>query len=204
MAPYVVAPAVAHLGRAGQLNHHLRVVVAVAVGRLRHLELVLAQQNREDRLDLHGGERGADAAVPARAERDPRPPIDDVGLLGLVVAVRVERVGVGEVLGDPVADRRGGGDEVALVDREALDLELALGDPHQDDQRRVQPQGLLDDVVQLRNLAQRMETHLLAVGVELLELGDAPRRRPRGGGSARSASTPTCRNWCGARRTSAR
>ena len=39
----------------------------------------------------------------------------------------------------------------------------------------MQPQGLLDDVVQLRNLAQRMETHLLAVGVQLLELGDARR-----------------------------
>ena len=35
----------------------------------------------------------------------------------------------------------------------------------------MQAQRLLDHVVQLRNLAQRMETHLLAVGVELLELG---------------------------------
>ena len=176
----------------------------VAVGGLRHLELVLAQQHREDRLDLHLRESGPDATVPARAERNPGPPVDDVGLLGFVVPVRVEGIRVGEVLGNPVGDRRGRRHVVAVMDREARDLELAFGDPHQNDQRRVQPQGLLDHVVQLRNLAQRMETHLLAVGVQFLELGEhlgvglgvadqldqRPRRR--------------CRSWCGARRTSAR
>ena len=50
-----------------------------------------------------------------------------------------------------------------------LDLELVLGHPHQDDQRRVQPQRLLDNVLQQRNLAQRMKTHLLTVGVEIVE-----------------------------------
>ncbi len=144
-------------------------IVAVAVGGLGHLELVLPQQNREDRLDLHLRERGADAAVPAGAEGNPRPTVDDVGLLGFVVAVRVEPVGVGEVLGNPIGDRRRGRHEVTLVDRKALDLELTLRDAHQDDQRGMQAQRLLDDIVQLRNLAQRMETHLLTVGIELSE-----------------------------------
>ena len=35
----------------------------VLVGGLRHLELILAQEHREDRLDLHGGKGGADATV---------------------------------------------------------------------------------------------------------------------------------------------
>ena len=122
----------------------------------------------------------------------------------LVVAVRVERVGVGEVLGDPVADRRGGRDEVTFVDREAFDLELALRHPHQDDERRVQAQGLLDDVVELRNLTQRMETHLLAVGVELLQFGENLGVDLGVTDAARSASTPRCPSWCGDRRTSAR
>src|ERR1700737_2413099 len=59
--PYPLA--VAHLRRAFQLDHHLRVVVAVGVSRLGHLELIGAQQNREDGLDLHGGERRPHAAV---------------------------------------------------------------------------------------------------------------------------------------------
>ena len=59
----------------------------------------------------------------------------------------------------------------------------------------MQAQCLLDHVVQLRNLAQRMETHLLAVGVEFVEfldhlgvdvgvphqLDQRPRRRARAG-----------------------
>src|ERR1700681_1502959 len=49
------APPITHLRRAFQLHHHLRVVVAVGLRRLSHLELILAQKNREDGLDLHGG-----------------------------------------------------------------------------------------------------------------------------------------------------
>src|SRR4051812_35069091 len=90
------APAVAHLGWPLQLDHHLRVVVAIGVGGLRHFEFVLPQQNREDGLDLHGGERRADAAVPARAERNPGPAVRGVGLLRFVVAVRIEGVGIRE------------------------------------------------------------------------------------------------------------
>src|SRR6476646_11239372 len=72
---------VLHLARLLQLHNHLGVVVAVAFRRLRHLELVVLQQHREDRLELHQRERGTDAAVPARAERDPGPPVDDVFLV---------------------------------------------------------------------------------------------------------------------------
>src|SRR4051812_11610149 len=83
------ALAIADLGRPGQLHHHLGMVVAVAVCGLSHLKLELAQQYREDRLDLHGRECGADATVPARTERNPGPSVGDIGLLGFVVAVRV-------------------------------------------------------------------------------------------------------------------
>ena len=68
----------------------------ITAGRLRHLEFVLAQQDREDRLDLHGGERGAHAAVPTCAERDPGPAVDEVLLAWLVVAVGYEVTGWGK------------------------------------------------------------------------------------------------------------
>ena len=97
--------------------------------------------------------------------------MDHILFAWLLVAVRIEGIRIREVLSDPVGDRRGGRDEVTLVNRVALHAELILGDPHQDDQRRMQPQGFLDDVLQLRDLAQRMETHLLAVGVEVVEFG---------------------------------
>src|SRR3954454_15542806 len=93
--PLLGALAVAHLGRLGKLNDHLRVVILVTIRWLRHLELVLAQQHREDRLDLHRGERGTDAAVTACTKRDIRPPVGDIGLFGLVVAVWIESVRVG-------------------------------------------------------------------------------------------------------------
>lgn len=54
----------------------------------------------------------------------------------------------------------------------ALHLELALGHSHEDDQRRVQAQRLFQHVFQLRNLAQRMETHRSAVAVQLVEFVD--------------------------------
>ena len=56
------------------------------------------------------------------------------------------------------------------MDGKAQHLELALRDAHQDDERRMHAQRFLERVVEFRNLAQRMETHLLAVGVELVEL----------------------------------
>src|ERR1700712_5489211 len=69
----LVATAIAHLGRASQLHHHLGVVIVITVGRLCHLEFVLAQQNREDRFDLHLRESGAHATMPPRPERNPGP-----------------------------------------------------------------------------------------------------------------------------------
>src|SRR3954469_1759677 len=100
--PLCAALAVADLGRRRELHDHLGVVIAIAVGGLCHLKLILAQQHRENRFNLHLREGGADATVPSRAERNPGPPVDDVGLIGLVVAVRVERVGFGEVLRNSV------------------------------------------------------------------------------------------------------
>src|SRR3978361_1786194 len=83
----LVATAITHLGRPGQLHHHLGMVIVIAVGRLRHLEFILAQQNREDRFYLHLRESGPDATVPPCSERNPGPPVGGVRLLGLVVAV---------------------------------------------------------------------------------------------------------------------
>ncbi len=74
-----------------ELDDHLRGVVAVALRRLGHLELVVAQDHREDRLDLHHREGVADAAVLAGAERDPGPPVLQVLLARVEVAARVER-----------------------------------------------------------------------------------------------------------------
>ena len=113
----------------------------VAVGRLGHLELILAQENREDRLDLHLREGRADRSGAGRRRTESGPAVDDVLLARLVVSARVERVGIREVLGDAVGNGRRGRHQVALVDRVALDLELTLCHPHQDDQRRVQAQG---------------------------------------------------------------
>ena len=72
----------------GELHDHLRVVVAVGVGRLGELERYQRQQHREDRLELHHGEGGAHAAVAAGAEGDPAPRVGDVVLAGLEVAGR--------------------------------------------------------------------------------------------------------------------
>src|SRR5947209_13359982 len=77
----LVATAIAHLGRPGQLHHHLGVVIVITVGRLCHLEFTLAQQNREDRFDLHLRESRSDATMPACPERNPGPPVGGVGLL---------------------------------------------------------------------------------------------------------------------------
>ena len=64
--------------------------------------------------------------------------------------------------------------ELARGDAEALDLELLLGHPQHQDERRVQAQRLLDGRLEPRHLPQRLVAHLLAVRVELVELGHAP------------------------------
>jgi len=51
-------------------------------------------------------------------------------------------------------------------------LEFALGDPHQDDQWRMQTQRLLHYRLQPRNLAQHCETDLGVIGVQLIEFVD--------------------------------
>ena len=79
--------------------------------------------------------------------------------------------------------------------RNALDLELLLGHPQHQDERGVQAQGLFDGRLQSGHVPQRLVAHLLAVGVELVELGphrgqlvgmaqqldERPRRGARGG-----------------------
>ena len=82
---------VAHPAGLLELHDHLRVVVAVGVERLGRLELPALQQHREDGLQLHHGEGGADAAVPAGPEGDPGPRVGPVLLARLEVAGRARR-----------------------------------------------------------------------------------------------------------------
>src|SRR6478735_7295024 len=90
-------PAVRHAARLLELDDHLGDVVLVLLGRLRHLELVVAQDDREDRLHLHHREGVADATVLAGAERDPGPAVLQVLLARVDVPAGVERVRVREV-----------------------------------------------------------------------------------------------------------
>ena len=110
--------------------------------------------------------------MPAGAERDPRPAVDQVLLARVEVAARVERVRLREVLRDPVRHRRRRADHRAHRDAVAADLDLLLDHAQQQDQRRVQPQRLLDRRLQNGDLAQRLEGHLASVHVELVQLGD--------------------------------
>ncbi len=178
-----------------QLDHHLRVVVPVGVGRLGQLELPVQQQHREDGLQLHHGECRPDAAVAAGAEGDPGPRVGTVLLAWHEVPRRLEGVGIGEVLGDPVGHRGAGPDHLAGPDGEPVDLEVLLGHPEQQDQRRVEAQGLLDRRLQVGHLAQGLVADLGPAGVQLVQLAvdgrqlvgvgqqldQRPGRRARGG-----------------------
>ena len=164
-----LAPVADHAGLL-ELDHHLRVVVAVGVRGLGQLELPVRQQHREDGLELHHGEGGPDAPVAAGPEGDPGPGVGPVLLARLEVAGRLEGVGVGEVLGDPVGDRRAGPDHLAGLDGEPVHLEVLLGHPEQQDERRVQAQGLLDGRLEVGHLPEGLVADLGAVGVELDEL----------------------------------
>jgi hypothetical protein len=132
------------------------VVVAVAVRRLAELELVAQQEIAENRLQLHQRERRAHAAVATRAERDPRHHVA-VLFASLGITRRVEAVGVGEHLGHPVRDRGRDRDQLARRHGVAVVVEVVDDLAHQDDQRRVQTQRLLDPGLELGDLAQRLE-----------------------------------------------
>ena len=95
------------------------------------------------------------------------------------IARRVEAVRVGEDLGHPVRDRRRHRHELARRHREAVVLEVVDDLAHQDDQRRVQSQRLLDAGLELRDLAQRLVAHLAPVGVERVDLPAHPLHRAR-------------------------
>ena len=93
------------------------------------------------------------------------------------VASGVELVGLREVRLDPVRHPRRRGDDRALRDGVAHQLEVLLHHAHQDDQRWVQPQRLLERRLQDGDRAQRLEGHLGCVavgigGIERVELGD--------------------------------
>ena len=69
--------------------------------------------------------------------------------------------------------------------RNSADVEVLLGHPQQQDERRVQAQRLLDGRLEVRDLAQGLEADLRAVGVELVELGVDRGAARRGGAAAR-------------------
>ena len=87
---------------------------------------------------------GTDATVPAGPEGDPGPRVGPVLLAWLEIAGGHEGVGVGEVLGDPVADGRAGRHEFAGGNPVVAVRQLLHGDTQQKNQWRVQPQRLLE------------------------------------------------------------
>src|SRR5664280_1951517 len=83
-------PAVADGARLLELDDHLGQIGHVVLGRLGELELPLLEEHREDRLQLHQGERLTHTTVASGPERDPRPRVEAVLLARLDVAGRVE------------------------------------------------------------------------------------------------------------------
>ena len=162
-------------------------VVVVALGRLGGLDLPVLEKDAEDRLELHQGEGGTDAAVAAGAERDPAPRVGDVLVAGVEVTVGHEGVGVGEGLGEAVRDAERGADELALADGVAGQLHVGGGLAEHEDQRRVEAQGLLDRRLQPGDLAQGLVADVVAVGEQLVELGISVVRPPSGGAGASGA-----------------
>ena len=77
---------------------------------------LVAQEYREDRLELDHREVRADTAVPTGAERDPRPAVDEILFRGSAYRLGSEGVRLGEVLAEPVRDRRRSADELARGD----------------------------------------------------------------------------------------
>src|SRR3954467_15751598 len=112
-----------------ELDDHLRVVVAVGLRALCHPELEVAQDDREDRLQLHHRERVAYAAMLAGAERYPGPAVLEVLLTRVDVASGVELGGLRKILLDPVGHPRRGGDHGALRDDVAEQVEVLLHQP---------------------------------------------------------------------------
>ena len=165
-----VAPAVAHPAGLADGDHHLREVVLVALVRLGELEVVAAEHDREDRLQLHHREGGAHAAVASGAEGDPAEALA-VLLASGEVALGQVALRVGEVLGHAVRHRRRRRHQVTRGHGIALVVEVAHHLAHQDDERRVEAQRLLQRALEQRDLAQRLVADVAPVGEQLVELG---------------------------------
>ena len=97
-------------------------------------EVELPEEEREDGLDLQDGERVPEALVPPAAKRDVR----EVALVLFTAgaeAVGIEAVGIAEVLGDAVRDRRRDDDPASLRDEPVLVDEVLLRDAHEQAQK---------------------------------------------------------------------
>src|SRR5687767_4960600 len=89
----------------------------------------------------------------AAAERDPGERCR-VLLAALVVAARVEARRVAEELRNTVRNGGRDGDELPGRNRHALDGEVLQHAPHQDDERWMQPEHLLQNRLEHRHLAE--------------------------------------------------
>jgi hypothetical protein len=141
-------------GAAGllELYDHLRVVVLVALVRLAQLERIVAKEHAEDRLELHEREGRSDAAVAPGTEGNPREALA-VFVPLFAVALRIVAVRLRKALGHAVRNCGRYRHQLAGRDREALVVEVEDHLPHQEDQRRVQPEALLDPGFEDRDLA---------------------------------------------------
>jgi hypothetical protein len=151
------------------LDDHLGVVVHVGVRGVHQLEVPLAQHDGEDGLDLEEGKGVAGALVAPAAEGLVGVEVLVFGALG-AVARGVEAVRLGEERRDAVRDGRAGPHHLALLDDVGADLEVLADLAHEHDQRRVQPQHLLQHGLEHRDLAQRVEGHLAIVAIDVVEL----------------------------------
>lgn len=161
-------------GPAGQDDEGL--VVGLGHGALGE-DLVLAQDGAPQGLDLDVGKGLANAAVATSAKGKVVVP----ATLGLVVAggvgggggglkpVGVELLGLGVVLLDVVGGGRGDGNVVAGGDDVVAVLDVLLDHPHDLDEGRGDPQGLLEHLVHVGQGPDLLVGEL-GVGAKDLEL----------------------------------
>mmetsp|Transcript_12066 Transcript_12066/g.36642 ORF Transcript_12066/g.36642 Transcript_12066/m.36642 type:complete len:320 (+) Transcript_12066:113-1072(+) len=164
------------------------------------LEVVLPEQHAHQDLDLHVRKGLPHAAVPAAPEPDEREGLLLVLLSARTKPVRVVGLRISVHAVQPVGERGGGANDVALghvhlLALRGLSVEALVDVPHEHDQRRVQPEGLLHRPVQVIHLGQDVVVQLLAVLLDdvplLLQdlrqelvpvlLGEQVQAGPRGG-----------------------